>query len=356
MQKVLIIGCGVIGLSTAIRLLESCENIQVTIWTEKLTPNTTSDIAGAIWGPYHVEPQQLSDEWAFVSLKRFNSIACETIPLESGVYNASGIVYDTSMELPTWLRDHKSLFQYKTILSHNHQQYCNIYELTLPMIDSSVYLKYLERKYYELGGKSIMIKRVDSLKDISTFENMFQIKFDMIINCTGYGSRKLFNDRNVVADVGQLVHIQLPSDKDILGGKFYDAVPLDKEGQKPTYILPRTNNTYVLGGTSKIISDKEMESDTNTLCATSAMEILKRCDQLLPHAKILSDAKVLEYKVGWRPFRKNGIRFELEQNPRPIIHCYGFGGGGTTLSWGAADAVVNLLNKYRSNSNLSSRL
>ncbi len=46
-------------------------------------------------------------------------------------------------------------------------------------------------------------------------------------------------------------------------------------------------------------------------------------------------------KVGLRPFRKAGVRLEPEKllDGRTIIHNYGHGGAGFTLSWACAEEV-----------------
>jgi D-amino-acid oxidase len=48
---------------------------------------------------------------------------------------------------------------------------------------------------------------------------------------------------------------------------------------------------------------------------------------------------VLRHKVGLRPSR-SAVR--LERDGR-VVHCYGHGGAGVTLSWGCADEVVELV-------------
>jgi D-amino-acid oxidase len=51
---------------------------------------------------------------------------------------------------------------------------------------------------------------------------------------------------------------------------------------------------------------------------------------------------VLAERVGLRPFRKSGVRLERDQlrDGRAVIHNYGHGGGGFTLSWGCAREVL----------------
>ena len=57
----------------------------------------------------------------------------------------------------------------------------------------------------------------------------------------------------------------------------------------------------------------------------------------------MADAKVLREFVGLRPGRHE-VRLEVEQlaNGRKVIHNYGHGAVGYTLSWGCANEVVEL--------------
>ena len=53
--------------------------------------------------------------------------------------------------------------------------------------------------------------------------------------------------------------------------------------------------------------------------------------------------------VGRRPSRIGGMRLEAEilGNGRRIIHAYGAGGRGFEMSWGVAEAVLNLVQGQR---------
>jgi D-amino-acid oxidase len=50
----------------------------------------------------------------------------------------------------------------------------------------------------------------------------------------------------------------------------------------------------------------------------------------------LRQARVLRHKVGLRPVRP-AVRLERVGD---VVHCYGHGGAGITLSWGCADEVL----------------
>ncbi len=48
--------------------------------------------------------------------------------------------------------------------------------------------------------------------------------------------------------------------------------------------------------------------------------------------------------VGLRPFRNSGFRLEAERlDGKQLIHNYGHGGGGMTLSWGSANLAVSMI-------------
>jgi D-amino-acid oxidase len=49
---------------------------------------------------------------------------------------------------------------------------------------------------------------------------------------------------------------------------------------------------------------------------------------------------VLEREVGWRPVRPAP---RVEVDDRGVVHAYGHGGVGVTVSWGVADEVVGLV-------------
>ena len=53
---------------------------------------------------------------------------------------------------------------------------------------------------------------------------------------------------------------------------------------------------------------------------------------------------IREHRVGLRPTRPN-VRVEMDEvQGTAVIHNYGHGGAGVTLSWGCANAVVELVN------------
>ena len=93
-------------------------------------------------------------------------------------------------------------------------------------------------------------------------------------------------------------------------------------------MFPRSKD-IVVGGT-----DDEGEW-SRTPSPETARSILERAERLVPQ---LRGARVVRHKVGLRPVRP-AVRLERTGD---VIHCYGHGGAGVTLSWGVADEVASL--------------
>jgi D-amino-acid oxidase len=68
--------------------------------------------------------------------------------------------------------------------------------------------------------------------------------------------------------------------------------------------------------------------------------ILARARALVPE---LARARVVGHRVGLRPTRPS-VRLEAQRcEDGTVVHCYGHGGAGVTLSWGCADEVADLV-------------
>ena len=140
------------------------------------------------------------------------------------------------------------------------------------------------------------------------------------MNCAGLGARLLGGDASVVPVSGQVVYVEQFG----LDRWWLDATT--PEG--PTYVIPRSRDV-VVGGT-------DVEGDWNRTPSPAVAEgILARGARLVPQ---LAGARVIRHKVGLRPVRPE-VRLEREGR---VVHCYGHGGSGVTLSWGCADEVVEL--------------
>jgi D-amino-acid oxidase len=99
------------------------------------------------------------------------------------------------------------------------------------------------------------------------------------------------------------------------------------------YLFPH-EDTVVLGGT-------EVAGDWNTEPVPAVAErILRDCAAVEPR---LNGARVLGHRAGLRPFRPQ-VRLEAEPpgDGPLVVHNYGHGGAGITLSWGCAAEAAAL--------------
>lgn len=92
--------------------------------------------------------------------------------------------------------------------------------------------------------------------------------------------------------------------------------------------------TVVVGGTAEVdVWSREPDPDL-------AAAIIDRCAKVEPR---LRDARVLGHRVGLRPTRPLVRLEEMTVDKTHLIHNYGHGGAGITLSWGCAYEVRALI-------------
>jgi D-amino-acid oxidase len=99
------------------------------------------------------------------------------------------------------------------------------------------------------------------------------------------------------------------------------------------YVYPRSTDT-VVGGTVEPFAESE-EPDPPVIAV-----LLRAARRILPE---LSDADVLRTLAGLRPYRRDSIRIDAETiGSCRVVHNYGHGGSGVTLSWGSAELAADL--------------
>ena len=80
-------------------------------------------------------------------------------------------------------------------------------------------------------------------------------------------------------------------------------------------------------------------------CATTAAGALTRAGQTCAFDPVdVAADRVIRSVVGLRPYRASGFVVRAEQlGDKTIVHNYGHGGGGITLSWGSSRLAVDLV-------------
>jgi glycine/D-amino acid oxidase-like deaminating enzyme len=233
-QNFAVLGCGVIGLSTA-RLLQR-RGKAVTIYARDLPPETTSNVAGALWYPTSLyNSQKVSPEF----IEQFRR-ACQISnrAFQSLVGNEYGVrwteTYDLQSELAPLEREQPGGAQlYPDAQIHKDAKryfgFPFVRQFNTMMIEPAVYLNALLRDYYIARGK-VVVKELRSLEEIAALPE------PVIFNCTGLGAKTLFNDERLIPVRGQL-EVLLPQPE-------IDYCYISRS----SYMFPRRDG-IILGGT-----------------------------------------------------------------------------------------------------------
>ncbi|CAG0913400.1 unnamed protein product [Notodromas monacha] len=351
MPNVAVIGAGIIGLSTALRVQREVIGANVTIFAEKYLEGTTSIGSGGIFrcGSLAVAP---TDELALTAAanalalihlvlrapcnKTFEFIYREWLKTSWSYYQdvlhsdeASGAGLT---EFPCYMFSDDERFTWNQVLADVIPSYRMLthHEMELAPInavggtffvtisvETRKFLPWAFQKFTKNGGK--FVQRI-----LNNYHELGQ-NFDVVVNCAGIGAKKLANDRFLEPVRGQVFKVQAPWIK----CGYY--LGLD------TYIIPNVDHVTV-GGT------RNLGSWSTEVDPHDSESIWKRATDLCPSLK---DGTVLEEWVGLRPYRiPVRIEKELVQSDGvtvKVVHNYGHGGYGVTLAPGCARHCVKLI-------------
>ena len=332
---VLVLGCGVSGLTTAIRLIERQPNQgqrRVTIWARKVPPNTTSNIAAAVWYPYDAGSNDRAVKWGAIAYKAFGALAGAP---GTGVIsrNVLEMLSEPNPDGPWWKASVPGVEHAR--LDELPAGYADGFVFDAPVIDTSIYLNYLRTRFEAAGGVIVEDRTVHDLSEA------FAV-CDVVVNCTGLGARELAHDTAFRPTRGQVVRVKQNG---------FTRVLIDDHGPmadpyaagKLAYIVPRMSD-IILGGTA-IADDTTADDEVKQKIDSEEVQaIIRRCAALAPEFANLTPDDILEVKIGLRPVRSD-VRLERE-SPAPgrwLVSNYGHGGAGVTLSWGCAAEVVEII-------------
>lgn len=312
---VLVIGAGVAGLTTALCLLEAgLPATSMRLIAAEPPALTTSRCAGAIWGPYLSAYDADTEEWSRYTRFRFEELARAA---DAGVHLVTGIEASrTAADPPGWAVEVEDFRRCGS--ADLPAGFISGWRYTVPVLDMPPYLAYLEKQLAE-AGIAVETGGFASLDEAATVAGI-------VVNCAGLGARWLVPDESVRPVRGQLVAVENPGIEEFFAEHTDEVDDL-------TYLLPMGRHV-VLGGS--------IEPDRTERVADPAIAqgILDRCARMAP---ALRGAKVLEHRVGIRPTRSRVRIARDDAGAVPVVHNYGHGGSGVSVSWGCARQAARLV-------------
>lgn len=347
--SVAILGGGVVGLTTGIRLLEAGFK-NLTLYAQRLPPSLppspplVSEVACALWLPICTSQQDCDDKnyivresvWARYSFARFAAIKgdCGISTIAHHEYYSeqeADIGLLISPEMAAFLPNFSEGFETNAPALPNtmgpltYRQSFTTFIIAMPR-----YLAWLRARFVAMGGKiasDITFQHVDQIAPLGA---------DVYVNALGLGAAALFSDPGLIGVKGQLV--LCPPNPHIVSSI----------GAGEFCMIPRPD-ALILGSLFErnFIDEKPSPSDTQLILEVVGSWVkspqFRDSDKSLP-ATISRELEVRSVLAGIRPFRTSGVRLEYESiGGLNVVHNYGHGGGGVSISWGCAESVLAIL-------------
>ena len=307
-KQIAIVGAGVSGLTCGVLLAE--RGYRVSIFADEMGQQTTSAAAAAIWYPYDAKPADSVIAWALETYKLLVGLSHDS---QTGVSMIELRSFSRTGEIP--IPEWAIPLGAKRLVREMLPVFNSGFAIAVPLMDTTIYLDYLTNRFVNAGG---------SINGNVCFEKLEKVdpKFDLVINCAGIGAKMLLPDVDLEPHRGQ---VAIVPKLDLGHAVVCDDFPL-------MYAIPRANDC-VFGGTNDLSDHRDVDPAATSRIVAGCSHVLK-----------IDKPKVLAERVGLRPFRKSGVRVERNRlhDGRAVIHNYGHGGSGFTLSWGCAKKVFDL--------------
>ena len=235
---VAVLGCGAVGLASA-RLAQEA-GFAVTIYSKALPPETTSNVAGGQWFPVSISERDkrtplynqqflAASEFAY---KRYQILPAQRFGIRwmrNYFLSNDGFPETSYHGTDSPLRAMMPEFRDLGPNEHPFAGYKQARQLDTLLIEPPIYLAAMLEAFMVAGGK-IVVRELPDRAAIG------QLPEKLVFNCTGLGSKVLFQDEELVPVKGQLTFL-LPQPEiqyAVLAGD--------------TYMFPRSDG-ILLGGT-----------------------------------------------------------------------------------------------------------
>lgn len=327
MAEIVVVGAGVIGLTTALTLQERGHSVRVI--GAATGASITSSVAGAIWFPFRAEPRAEIGRWASVSRRWLTDVASQDP--RAGVDVLRVLELDDQDRIPWWGAGIEDLRLIRR--GTNESTWGDAafgWSFTAPRIDPRHHMVWLESRL----TRPIEGRRLGALAEA----------FDVgpragdtatpavVVNCTGLASRALCGDAALRPLYGQVVVV--PPDGIDLSVSMAD----ERRGDEIFYVVPRRDEV-VIGGCT-LAWERPFEDGVLPMPDPAIRE------RMLARAARygVRPTRVLRDVAGLRPYR-SAVRVERDGSDPRIIHNYGHGGSGYTIARGCAEDVAGMIER-----------
>ena len=226
-MRVIVLGAGVVGLTTAIRLLEAGCDVRVV--TAAPIEATTSYITAGIWFPTHVGPPELVAGWGRRTFEVLAAQARDSVP--GVVMRESLALYRQPPGRPDWTASVGPVRD--ATAAELPPGYRYGLRFAVPQAEMPIYQPWLVQQVTERGG-DIVTQHVDDLAELAG------PGVDAVVDCPGLAARELVGDLSVYPVRGQIVRVKNPGLVMSVRDEFHPA------GR--AYVHPRSRDC-ILGGT-----------------------------------------------------------------------------------------------------------
>ncbi|KAJ7636183.1 FAD dependent oxidoreductase [Roridomyces roridus] len=359
---ILIIGAGVIGLVTAWALLDKGYKVTVLSkgWAnvgQNHGDRLTSQIAGALWEfppavcGSHVDAVSLeySKHWCMTAYWAWKEIADDAgLSREAGckkLLNKMREIAGSGVE--GFRHTGAKLAEERGVNPKYEGGIMDGYELSVPVIDTDQAMHWLTNLVLAKGA-TMTTRTIET--DLLLVEQDLRNEFhaDAIVNATGLYGGALSGDDSCSPLRGALLRVV---NDGTAFPKVNAALSISadvSEDNEIIFIVPRTDNILLIGG---IAQDNQWDLDL-TLDTPVVQRMRERANEFLPGLKNAKLDPAYPLAQGLRPARSKNVRVERElrrvdesSEPSRIVHCYGHGGSGWSLSFGCAADVIDLLDE-----------
>ncbi|KAK3779785.1 hypothetical protein RRG08_035922 [Elysia crispata] len=203
--------------------------------------------------------------------------------------------------------------QLQTIFHKFYKHGCMV---TTAVIEGAKYLPWLTDRFIAGGGRVVQ-------KSVESFDELCG-DHDLVLNCAGLGAGQLASDPKVHPVRGHIVRVSAP-------WLTYFINTDDTH-----YFIPHSESAVVGGTLQPGRYDLGPEPE-------ESRRIMREMEERLPPLK---GAKVLHDWIGLRPAR-HSVRLEAQTlnckgKQLKVVHNYGHGAYGVSLSWGTALQAAQL--------------